>query len=401
MVLLLVSAASFSAGLIIAISRQLPSLDPARAQAGAVDGYIYSDNGHAILAVLRGKEARELVGWNDISPWMKHAIVDVEDKRFYEHRGVDLRGIARALWEDVRHKSTVQGGSTITQQFVKNSLVHNERTISRKLKEAALAWQLESGPRHWSKIKILTAYLNTIYLGNGAYGVETASKAYFRHSAKTLTLAEAALLAGIPEDPSRWDPVTHPGAAKARRRTVLLTMLDQGHITHSDFVHANRAPLPKPEDVRLPTSQNLKAPYFTNYVKQQLVDRYKKPSTVYGGGLRVRTSINLRVQQDARDAIAKWLDWTGAPSAALVAMDPRDGRVLAMVGGENYRKSQFNLAVQGERQPGSSFKPFALATALQQGISPSTVFESKPVSIPLGDRTYYVHNYEGAHLGAI
>ena len=399
-VLLLVSAASFSAGLITAIAGQLPSLDPRRAQAGEVDGYVYADNGHAILAVLRGKEARELVGWDDISPWMKHAIVDVEDKRFYEHRGVDVHGIVRALWEDVRHKSTVQGGSTITQQFVKNALVHNERTISRKLKEAALAWQLESGPRHWSKLKILTAYLNTIYLGNGAYGVETASKAYFGHSAKTLDLAEAAMLAGIPEDPSRWDPVTHPRAAKARRRTVLLAMIDQGHITHADFVRANRAPLPKPEDVRLPTSQNLKAPYFTNYVKQLLVERYGS-STVFGGGLRVRTSINLRVQQDARDAIQKWLDWTGAPSAALVAMDPRDGRVLAMVGGENYRQSQFNLAVQGERQPGSSFKPFVLATALEEGIAPGTTFVSKPITLFLDGTSWPVENYEGSYLGTI
>jgi penicillin-binding protein 1A len=399
-VLLLVLAASFSAGLITAIAGQLPSLDPRRAQAGEVDGYVYADNGHAILAVLRGKEARELVGWDDISPWMKHAIVDVEDKRFYEHRGVDVHGIVRALWEDVRHKSTVQGGSTITQQFVKNALVHNERSISRKLKEAALAWQLESGPRHWSKLKILTAYLNTIYLGNGAYGVETASKAYFGHSAKTLDLAEAALLAGIPEDPSRWDPATHPGAAKARRRTVLLAMLDQGHITHSDFVRANRAPLPKPDDVRLPTSQNLKAPYFTNYVKQLLVERYGS-STVFGGGLRVRTSINLRVQQDARDAIAKWLDWTGAPSAALVAMDPRNGRVLAMVGGENYRQSQFNLAVQGERQPGSSFKPFVLATALEEGVAPGTTFVSKPITLFLDGTSWPVENYEGSYLGTI
>jgi len=399
-VLLLVSVASFSAGLITAIAGQLPSLDPRRAKAGEVDGYVYADNGHAILAVLRGKEARELVGWDDISPWMKHAIVDVEDKRFYEHRGVDVHGIVRALWEDVRHKSTVQGGSTITQQFVKNALVRNERTISRKLKEAALAWQLESGPRHWSKLKILTAYLNTIYLGNGAYGVETASKAYFGHSAKTLDLAEAALLAGIPEDPSRWDPVTHPRAANARRRTVLLAMLDQGHITHADFVRANRAPLPEPGDVRLPTSQNLKAPYFTNYVKQLLVERYGS-STVFGGGLRVRTSINLRVQQDARDAIAKSLDWTGAPSAALVAMDPRNGRVLAMVGGENYRQSQFNLAVQGERQPGSSFKPFVLATALEEGIAPGTTFVSRPITLFLDGTSWPVENYEGSYLGTI
>ena len=400
-VLLLLASASFSVGLITAIAGQLPDLDPARAQAGEVDGYIYADNGKTILAVLRGKEARVLVNWEDISPWMKHAIVDVEDKRFYEHRGVDLHGIMRALWADIRHKSTVEGGSTITQQFVKNALVHNERSISRKLKEAALAWQLESGPRHWSKARILTAYLNTIYLGNGAYGVETASKAYFGHNAATLTLPEAALLAGIPADPSRWDPVTHPRAAHARRRIVLQTMLSQGHITHDDFVRANNAPLPKPDEVRVPSGQNLKAPYFTNYVKELLLDHYKKPSTVFGGGLRVRTSINLEVQQAARDAIAKWLAWPDAPAAALVALDPRDGRVLAMVGGRNYRKSQFNLAVQGERQPGSSFKPFVLATALEEGIAPGTSLVSEPLTLYADGRYWPVSNYEGSYLGTI
>ena len=400
LVLFLLAGASFSVGLITAIAGQLPNLDPKRAQAGEVDGYIYADNGKTILAVLRGSEARELVEWDDISPWMKHAIVDVEDRRFYEHHGVDLHGIMRAVWADVRHKSTVEGGSTITQQFVKNSLVHNERSISRKLKEAALAWQLESGPRHWSKTRILTAYLNTIYLGNGAYGVETASKAYFGHSAKTLSLPEAALLAGIPADPARWDPVTHPRAARERRRTVLLAMVRQDHITHADFVRANKAPLPKPEDVRVPGGPSPKAPYFTNYVKQLLVEQYGS-STVFGGGLRVRTSINLKVQQAARDAIAKWLTWTGAPSAALVALDPRNGRVLAMVGGNNFRKSQFNLAVQGERQPGSSFKPFVLATALQQGIAPGTTLVSKPVTLYLDGTTWPVRNYEGSYLGTI
>jgi len=396
-VLFWVSAATFFFGLVTALSRELPALDPARVQSGEVNGYVYADDGKTILAVLRGSQARVLVDWDEISPWMKHAIVDVEDKRFYEHRGVDVHGILRALWADVRHKGAVQGGSTITQQFVKNSLIHNQRTIARKLREAALAWQLE---RHWKKTKILTAYLNTIYFGNGAYGVQTAAKAYFGHGASKLTLPEAALLAGIPEDPSRWDPVANPKAARARRAVVLHAMLDADHISPADFKRANAAPLPKPADVRLPGTQGAAAPYFTNYVKQLLVDRYGA-RTVFGAGLRVRTSINLRLQQVARDAISKWLIDPSGPSAALVAMDPRDGRVLAMIGGDNFHKSQFNLAVQGERQAGSSFKPFVLATALEQGVAPGSQLVSKPVTLYAGGTFWPVHNYEGAYLGPI
>jgi penicillin-binding protein 1A len=308
-----------------------------------------------------------------------------------------VHGILRAVWADIRHKGAVQGGSTITQQFVKNSLVHSQRTIARKLKEAALAWQLE---RHWTKERILTAYLNTIYFGNGAYGVQTAARTYFGHGASKLTLAEAALLAGIPEDPSRYDPVANPKLARERREIVLRAMLDQDHITAADFKRANAAPLPKPQDVRLPGTQGTQAPYFTNYVKQLLVDRYGA-STVFGAGLRVRTSIDLQLQQAARDAITKWLSWSGAPSAALVAMDPRDGRVLAMIGGDNFRKSQFNLAVQGERQAGSAFKPFVLATALEQGVAPGSVLVSHPVVLYADGTFWPVHNYEGEYLGPI
>src|SRR5262249_1219860 len=153
---------------------------------------------------------------------MKHAIVDVEDKRFFEHRGVDIHGIVRAIWADLRNEKIVEGGSTITQQFVKNAYVKNERSIARKLKEAALAWQLE---QQWSKDRILTAYLNTIYFGNGAYGVELAARVYFGHDAAKLTLPEAALIAGIPSDPALFDPVTNPTAARQRRRIVLQAML--------------------------------------------------------------------------------------------------------------------------------------------------------------------------------
>jgi penicillin-binding protein 1A len=397
LILCVLGVISFTFGLITAVASEIPSLDPARLQKQEVDGYIYAAvPNRRVLAVLRGSESRIIVPSDGISPRMKQAIVAVEDKRFYEHRGVDIHGIMRAVWQDVRNKKVVEGGSTITQQFVKNTYLHGQRSIGRKLKEAALAWQLE---QRWSKDKILTSYLNTIYFGNGAYGIEQASLTYFHHKADRMSWAEAALLAGIPSDPNLFDPVTDPKAARGRRTLVLGDLLEQGDITHAEFVAANRRPLPKPADVHLSGKQG-PAPYFTNYVKQQVIDRYGS-GRVFGGGLRIYTTIDLNVQRMARRSISKWLTNPKGPSAALVAVDPRTGKVLAMIGGNSYLKSQFNLAVQGERQPGSSFKPFVLATALKQGIAPSSQFESGPVAIPLGDKTWYVHNYENSDLGRI
>jgi penicillin-binding protein 1A len=394
--LLVLGLAAFTFGLLTAIASEIPPLDPAAQQAQEVNGFIYADNGHRILAVLRGSESRTIIRRKDMSPWIRHAVVDVEDRRFYEHRGVDLRGIVRAVWADVRHKAVVEGGSTITQQYVKNVFVKNQRSLARKLREAALAWQLE---QRWTKDRILTAYLNTIYFGNGAYGVQQAAETYFGHGARRLSIPEAALLAGVPADPSAYDPVTHPSAARRRRDVVLRAMLDQGDITQADYLAASSAPLPRPVDVHLPGTVG-PAQYFVNYVKQQLVSKYGA-GTVFGGGLRVKTTIDLELQRDAREAISKWLTDPNGPSAALVAIDPQDGRIRAMIGGNNFRKSQFNLAVQGERQPGSSFKPFVLATALQHGIAPSTTMVSEPVTIDAGGRLWEVHNYEDTYLGTI
>jgi penicillin-binding protein 1A len=389
---------AFVLGVIRAISEEIPKLDPAYQQRLAKNGYITTPDGTRNLAVIRGRQSRVIVKSNQISPLMKQAIVAIEDQRFFQHHGVDVRGVVRAVWADIRNKSVVQGGSTITQQFIKNAYVHSAPSITRKLKEAALAWQLE---QRWSKDRILSAYLNTIYFGNGAYGVQQASQVYYGHSAKTLNLPQAALLAGIPQNPSRYDPVANPKASRARRRQVLEKMYELGDITHRELRWASSAALPKPDRVHLPGIRGPEpAQHFVNYVKQQLVDRCGS-SQVFGGGLRIRTSIDLDLQKIARKSIAKWLRDPNGPSAALAAVDARDGRVLAMVGGNNFYKSQFNLAVQGERQPGSSFKPFVLTTALEDGISPDTEFVSKPVAIPAGDRVWVVNNYEGAYLGTI
>ena len=206
-VLLVAAGLSFTFGLVRAVASEIPALDPA-AQHLDVDTVVYAENGRSVLAVLRGDESRVLVGTEDIAPIMRQAIVAVEDQRFYEHNGVDVRGIARALWQDVRQQGIVEGGSTITQQFVKNAYIRNEKTVARKVREAALAWQLE---QDWTKDRILTAYLNTIYFGHGAYGIQQAARAYFKKGAQGL--AESALLAGIPADPSLYDPAANSRSA--------------------------------------------------------------------------------------------------------------------------------------------------------------------------------------------
>jgi penicillin-binding protein 1A len=396
LLLFVVSFVAFAFGLVSAVASDLAALEPTKKKQVEQLGYIYASDGKTVLAVLHGDESRVVVSSNEIAPVMKQAIVSVEDRRFWEHRGVDFRGIMRAVWADVRNKKIVQGGSTITQQFVKNTYTKRERTISRKLKEAALAWQLE---RRWSKDRILTAYLNTIYFGNGAYGVEMAARVYFHSHASRLTLPQAALLAGLPASPGAYDPVENPARARLRRATVLNLMVQQGLITRKDAVEANREPLPNAKNVRLPAGKS-RQPYFAEYVKQQLVPYYGS-GTVFGAGLKIYTSIDLDIQRLAEDAIKKLLPDSHGPAASLVAIDPRDGRVLAMVGGRNFHKSQFNLAVQGERQAGSAFKPFVLATALSQGISPQTTFTSKPTVINLGDKLWAVNNYENSYLGTI
>jgi penicillin-binding protein 1A len=380
-----------------AVAAKIPQLDPSRQRTQA-NTYVYAANNHTVLSILRGSQARIVVPSTRISPWVKHAIIAIEDKRFYEHRGVDVRGMARALWADVSNRGTVQGGSTITQQFVKNAYLTNQKTVGRKLIEAALAWQLE---QKWTKDRILTAYLNTVYFGNGAYGVEQAARIYFHHSAALMKPAEAALLAGIPEDPSLWDPVAHPQAAKARRDLVLKQLYLQQFLTTSQYVNSLVYPMPDPAKVNLPSTQGNAAPYFANYVKDQLVHTLG-PRRAFGGGLRVTTTLDMDLQQAARKAIASVLPTSSGPTAALVALDAQTGAVLAMVGGRNYHQSQFNLATQGERQPGSAFKPFVLATALRENISPSSVLtSSKHVTINVGDRLWQVNNYEGEALGPI
>ncbi len=382
------------------VAAGLPKLDVAAHQPLPRNTYIYDGSRRPrLLAVLRGDQSRVIVSSGEIAPVVKQAVVAIEDRRFYEDSGVDYRSIGRALVTDLLAGHSVQGASTITQEFIKNAyLPPQQRTsdsLSRKLREAVLAYQLE---QRWSKDKILTNYLNTIYYGESAYGIEMAARTYFGTHARDLTLPQAALLAGIVQNPVSYDPFAAPTAARARRQAVLDAMTAQGMISAADAAAAARAPLPR-HPHRLPTSHI--APYFVEYVIQQLVNQFGA-ATAFGGGLRVYTTLNPRVQRDANEAASSILDRPGDPTVSIVAIDPHTDEVEALVGGRGFAAQQFDVAVDGRRQPGSAFKPFALAAAIREGISPKSVFISEPKSIDLGNgSTWNVSTYSGGYAGKI
>ncbi|MGZ4463524.1 MAG: transglycosylase domain-containing protein, partial [Gaiellaceae bacterium] len=353
-------------GFATAIAQDVQNLDAFKVRPTA-NGVIYAGDGHTVLAILRSpNENRKLVASDQIARIMKQATVAIEDKRFYQHGAIDPIGLARAAAVDLMTGRT-QGGSTITQQFVKNVYTKGQRTLQRKLVEAVLAAQVESA---WSKDHILTEYLNTVYFGNHAYGVEEAAQIYFGVHANALKLYQAALLAGIVRSPSAYDPVLHPTAAIKRRNEVLTAMLDQKRISPVAYATAvNTELLPYGHKVALPAATRGVAAYFTQYVERQLIARFGRART-FGGGLKVYTTIDLTMQRKARQTLYSTLKKKKGPGAALVAIDPHTGQVKALVGGRDFSKQAFDVATQAQRQPGSSFKPFVLAAALEKGIQP-------------------------------
>ncbi|HEY5528383.1 MAG TPA: transglycosylase domain-containing protein, partial [Thermoleophilia bacterium] len=377
LLLLIVAVLSTLAGLYVGVARTLPPLDAAAQLKTAQTTKIFDDSSTPVLlADLHGVENRDVLTADQIPQRMRDAVVAIEDQRYYTHGGVDFLGILRALWADMLHRNIVQGGSTITQQFIKNAYIRSDRTLDRKLREAAMAYQLE---KQWSKEKILDEYLNIIYFGEGAYGVQAAAQDYFGVDAKDLTIAQAALLAGLPKAPSNYDPRRDPKAAQARRDLVLNKMFQQRYITSAQLQDALATPL---KLTTATSSATQKVPYWVEMVREQLVARYGS-STVLNGGLRVYTAVDLQHQTQAENAVAAVLNKPGDPSAALVSIDLHTGRMVAMVGGTDFKQQQFNLAIQGLRQPGSAFKPFVLVTALKQGMSPDTTYESSSATIDL------------------
>ncbi len=395
-------------GMMAAVSQDLPAIYNFAQYKASKNSEVYDASGKPI-GTLTSDQNKILLTSGQISPNIKNAVVSIEDSRFYEHSGVDFQGIARALVKDVLSQSAQQGASTITEQFVKNALeAEGSRTVLEKFREAALAYRLE---RHWTKDKILTEYLNTIYFGEGAYGIEAAARTYFGSAhpgcgtptepcASVLEPWEAATLAAIIASPSAFDPKVYPENSLGRRNLVLEKMYEQGYITQEQYDEGRQQALPSPDDISPPKLES-KAPYFTAWLRQQLVERYGASKTFFGG-LKVKSTLDLRLQEAAEESVNSYLGYSPA-TASVVVLDNHNAGVKAMVGGPNFETKPFNLATQGHRQPGSSIKPFTLITALEEGISPYTTFESAPQYIHYGkhgQEVFEVNNDEDSYLGS-
>jgi penicillin-binding protein 1A len=394
-------------GMMAAVSRDLPAIYNFAQYKASKNSEVFDASGEPI-GTLTSDQNKILLTSGQISPNIKNAVVSIEDSRFYEHSGVDFQGIGRALVKDILSQSAAQGASTITEQFVKNALeAQGSRTVFQKFREAALAYRLE---RHWTKDEILTQYLNTIYFGEGAYGIEAAARTFFGAAhptcgtpsepcASVLEPWEAAMLAGVIASPSAYDPKFYPENSLFRRNLVLEKMYEQGYITREQFDEGRQQALPSPDDIEPPTLDS-KAPYFTAWLRQQLVERYGAAKAFFGG-LEVKSTIDLRLQGAAEEAVNSYLGYSPA-TASVVVIDNKNAGIKAMVGGPDFKTKPFNLATQGHRQPGSSIKPFILLTALEEGISPYTTFESAEQEFHFGkhgQETFRVTNDEGAYAG--
>jgi 1A family penicillin-binding protein len=364
---------------------------------------VYDDNDE-LLTELH-VERRIFVPLAHIPQTLRDAVIATEDRRFYHHWGIDPIGIARAVYQNYRRGRIVEGGSTITQQLTKLLFLTPDKSLERKMKEAVLALELE---RRYPKDRILEMYLNQVYFGNGAYGVEAASRTYFGKSVSELSVRDAALLAGLPRAPSTYSPFEHPDAARRRREVVLRRMAEFGVLKDADARRLARADLGLiPPERRRTTGQ-----YFLEYVQQTLESKYGA-DMVFKGGLNVYTTLNPTTQLTAEQALRDGLkalesrtikgQATEHPEGALVTIEPQTGYVRAMVGGYDFFRSEFNRAVQARRQPGSAFKPFVYVAALEAGFTPATRVDDAPVSYAVGSngQAWKPDNYDRKFRGSI
>ncbi len=364
------------------------------------------------------KENRSLVPLKQVPRNLTAAFISVEDRRFYQHWGVDVFRIGKAAIKDIMSRSAAEGGGTITQQLARNLFLTHEKTFTRKMKETLLAMEIE---RRYTKDEILQMYENQIYFGSGAYGVQAAARVFFDKDVQQLTLPECALLAGLPRNPVGYDPRRRPDAALRRRSIVLRAMLDTGAITRTQYAQAQASPLGV-----TPERRPRQAPYFLEAVRQYLDERYGS-NLLYEGGLKVYTTLDLQLQHLAEDALERQLSALevangyrmrySAPAGrraapgelprylqgSMLAMDPRSGAVRVMIGGRDYTDSQFNRALQSRRQTGSLWKPFVYVAAIDEGMRPNDTIADTPIEFPGADagQTWAPQNYDHKFRGTI
>ena len=391
------------AGAFLALTHDLPQILSLETFRPSSVTRIYSAD-NVLLAELF-VEKRDPVPLKAIPDDLKKALIATEDRKFYQHSGVDLKGILRALISDIRARKFVEGASTITQQLAKTLFLTSRKTVLRKIKEAFLAFQLE---RRYTKDEILELYLNQVYFGSGAYGVESASRIFFGKPAKDLTLAQCALIAGLPKSPSRYSPLIDKDLAIKRRNIVLKQMKDTGIISGTAFTRA------KQEQI-YPVKQNnnlVKAPYFVDYINNFL-ETTLGASRLYKGGLTVYTTLDFKLQKAAEHAVANGLlalenrmktqkIKNPAPECALISLDVQSGGILTMIGGKNFDKSPFNRATSAKRQPGSAFKPIVYAYAIEHNFPQSKLILDAPVSFKIGTRRHWrPENFSKHYKGEI
>jgi penicillin-binding protein 1A len=397
--LLFLSLCGVTLGVIYNASRDLPNIDVLNRFQPYLATEIYADNGQLIGEV--DTQNRLPLSWSDVPNALKQAIVAVEDSRFYSHHGVDVIGIARAFLADIRGEGAIEGASTITQQLARNLFLTPQVSLTRKIKEALLALEIE---RRFSKDEILLMYLNQVYFGAGAYGAQAAAETYFGKRCKDLDLAECALLAGLPQAPSAYDPFADFQKAKARQLEVLNRMVAMGDITQQQVQQAYEEPLHLVKPGK--SYQGLQYPYFTTYVVHKLLEKFPA-DLVYRGGLQVYTTLDIRDQKIAQEALRKMLDLgkrehMHVSQGALVAIQPSTGYIRAMVGGYKFSiDDQFNRAWQALRQPGSAFKIFDYTAAVDSGIKPTDVILDEPVCYPSGTGLWCPKEWDGKYWGKI
>jgi penicillin-binding protein 1A len=387
-------AIGLAAGVVTASFPHLHELET-KAESRESPGVILARDNHTVLRRLRAPTSRTYVSEAQVPRVLARAVVAAEDRRFYEHGGIDPRGLLRAALSDLRARSAVQGGSTITQQLVKNAYVGPNRSLGRKTREAALAIALETS---WSKQRILTAYLNTAYFGDGHYGVYDAARGYFGVAVGKLSTDQAALLASLLRSPEGNSPSTSPVNALAARARVLTNLVETGDITPAAAAYAKSRPLPTKAQLarRRGFTAAEPAPQFSDAVVTRLIAHYGVRRAL-SAGLRVRTTLDAPLQEAATKAVRQAAD-VGL-DAAIVAIDPKSGEVRVMVNGGSSARSAFNVALDGHRQPGSAIKPFMLAAAYAKGATPGSRVESGRFSKTYPDGTTFTVKNDGGYSG--